>query len=40
MPFMVFIALWHLGVYCPIAHSVWHPDGLLYIRGLLKFKVK
>lgn len=26
-PMLVFMAVWHLLVYCPIAHAVWHPDG-------------
>lgn len=26
-----------LAVYCPIAHSVWHPDGFLYKAGVLDF---
>jgi len=28
-PMLVFMAVWHLLVYCPIAHAVWHPDGEL-----------
>ena len=27
---IVFIALWHTLVYCPIAHSVWSVDGFLF----------
>ena len=30
---MIFIAFWHLIVYCPIAHSNWHPQGWLYRLG-------
>jgi len=30
-PMMVFMGLWHLLVYCPIAHSVFHPDGFLFL---------
>ena len=30
---ILFIALWHVGVYCPIAHSNWHPNGWLYQLG-------
>jgi ammonia channel protein AmtB len=26
-PMLLFMALWHLLVYCPIAHAIWHPDG-------------
>lgn len=34
---LVFILLWHFLVYCPIAHSSWHPDGFLNRAGLLDF---
>ena len=27
--------MWHLAVYCPIAHSVWHFDGFLFQLGVL-----
>jgi Amt family ammonium transporter len=30
LPMLAFMALWLLVVYCPIAHSVWHPDGFLH----------
>jgi Amt family ammonium transporter len=30
---LVFIALWHIAVYCPVAHASWHPDGFLYRAG-------
>ncbi len=33
----VFIALWSLLVYSPIAHWVWHPAGLLWGWGALDF---
>ena len=26
-PMLLFMGLWHLLVYCPIAHAVWHPEG-------------
>lgn len=32
-----FIGIWHLIVYCPVAHSVWHPDGFLSKAGALDF---
>jgi Amt family ammonium transporter len=35
LPMLIFIGLWHLIVYCPIAHMVWHPDGFLYKEGVL-----
>lgn len=37
VPMLVFMALWHTVVYCPIAHAVWHPDGFLYQAGVLDF---
>ena len=33
----VFIILWLLLVYCPLAHMVWHPKGLLYVWGYVDF---
>jgi Amt family ammonium transporter len=33
----VFIALWSLVVYSPIAHWVWHPAGILWAWGALDF---
>ena len=32
---LLFVALWHLLVYCPIAHSNWHPEGFLSQIGIL-----
>jgi len=26
-PMLLFMALWHILVYCPVAHAHWHPDG-------------
>eukprot|EP01040_Poterioochromonas_malhamensis_P007355 gene7355-7936_t len=34
---LVFITLWHFLVYCPIAHSLWHPSGFLYKYGALDY---
>jgi Amt family ammonium transporter len=34
---IIFIGLWHLLVYCPVAHSVWHPSGFLFQAGVLDF---
>lgn len=34
---LIFMFLWHLIVYCPIAHANWHPSGFLYVRGALDF---
>jgi len=35
--YLVFISLWSLLVYSPIAHWVWHPDGWLFKMGALDF---
>ena len=34
---LVFMCLWSLIVYAPIAHWVWHPNGFLFATGLLDF---
>lgn len=34
---MLFIALWTLLVYSPIAHWVWHPNGWIFELGALDF---
>ena len=34
---IIFITFWHLIVYCPIAHSNWHPQGWLYRLGVLDY---
>lgn len=36
-PMILFIMIWHPLVYCPIAHSIWHPDGFLNEAGVLDF---
>ena len=35
--YIVFIALFSLLVYAPIAHWTWHPDGFLFKWGVLDF---
>jgi Amt family ammonium transporter len=35
--YCVFIVLWSLLVYSPVAHWVWHPEGWLLKRGSLDF---
>lgn len=35
--YVVFVILWSLFVYCPIAHWVWGPGGWLAKRGALDF---
>ena len=32
---LLLVALWHLLVYCPVAHSNWHSDGFLSQVGIL-----
>jgi ammonium transporter, Amt family len=34
---LVFMSLWLLVVYAPIAHWVWHPAGFLFSAGVLDF---
>jgi Amt family ammonium transporter len=34
---MVFLGIWLIVVYCPIAHMVWGPGGLLGTAGVLDF---
>lgn len=35
--YIVFIVLFSLFIYCPIAHATWHPDGILARYGVLDF---
>jgi Amt family ammonium transporter len=35
--YLLFIALFTVVVYCPLAHATWHPQGLLHRYGLLDF---
>ncbi|MEA2453285.1 MAG: ammonium transporter, Amt family [Actinomycetota bacterium] len=35
--YIVFMSLWLLLVYAPVAHWVWHPDGWLFKLGALDF---
>jgi len=34
---LIFMTLWHICVYCPVAHASWHPAGFLYKLGVLDF---
>eukprot|EP01039_Chlorochromonas_danica_P000638 gene636-693_t len=34
---LLLVTLWHLLVYCPTAHSIWHPNGFLHKSGALDF---
>jgi Amt family ammonium transporter len=35
--YMIFISLFTIVIYCPLAHATWHPDGLLHKWGVLDF---
>jgi Amt family ammonium transporter len=34
---MIFLGIWLIVVYCPVAHMVWGPGGLLLTAGVLDF---
>lgn len=35
--YLIFICLFSLFIYCPLAHWTWHPDGFLHKWGVLDF---
>jgi ammonium transporter, Amt family len=35
--YIVFINLFVLLIYCPLAHMAWHPEGILFKKGVLDF---
>ena len=35
--YLLFICLFSLLIYCPLAHWTWHPEGFLYQWGVLDF---
>lgn len=35
--YLLFITLFVIFIYAPLAHSTWHPDGLLFNYGVLDF---
>lgn len=35
--YMIFISLFTVVIYCPLAHATWHPDGMLHKWGVLDF---
>lgn len=35
--YLLFICLFSLFIYCPLAHWTWHPEGFLYKWGVLDF---
>lgn len=36
-PMLVFMATWHLMVYCPLSHAMWTADGFLHKGEVLDF---
>ena len=34
---LIFMSVWSLVVYCPIAHWVWEPSGWLAVKGVLDY---
>jgi len=36
-PYCMFVILFTLFIYCPLAHWAWHPDGFLKKWGVLDF---
>jgi len=35
--YMLFICLFSVFIYCPLAHMTWHPEGLFRVWGVLDF---
>lgn len=35
--YLIFVCLFSLLIYCPLAHWTWHPDGFLFKWGVLDF---
>ncbi len=35
--YLLFISLYSIFVYAPLAHWTWHPDGFLFTKGVLDF---
>lgn len=35
--YVIFVCLFCLLIYCPLAHMTWHPDGLFFKMGVLDF---
>jgi ammonium transporter, Amt family len=35
--YLIFICLFAVFIYCPLAHATWHPDGFLARNGVLDF---
>ena len=35
--YLIFLCLFMIFVYVPLAHATWHPDGILFKKGVLDF---
>lgn len=35
--YLIFICLFMIFIYTPLAHATWHPDGILFKQGVLDF---
>ncbi len=35
--YLLFICLFSIFIYCPLAHATWHPNGILFNLGVLDF---
>ena len=35
--YLIFLCLFMICIYAPLAHSAWHPDGLMFKAGVLDF---
>lgn len=35
--YVLFLCLFVIFIYCPLAHATWHPDGIFYKLGVLDF---
>ncbi|MHB1922050.1 MAG: ammonium transporter [Chitinophagaceae bacterium] len=35
--YILFICLFTIFIYCPLAHATWHPDGIFFKMGVLDF---
>lgn len=35
--YLIFLTLFMIFIYVPLAHATWHPDGLLFGKGVLDF---
>ena len=35
--YLIFLCLFMICIYAPLAHATWHPDGILFQKGVLDF---